>query len=98
MHAAHMDPNQPFRAASGQAERPIMVHRAIFGSLERFFAILLESCGGDLPLWLATLTLMVAALLAGAAAEPALLPKGQAAPERGFGIELELLSPARLLA
>jgi len=42
-----------YRAASGQAERPIMVHRAIFGSLERFFAILLESCGGDLPLWLA---------------------------------------------
>ena len=39
-----------YRAASGQAERPIMVHRAIFGSLERFFAILLESCGGDLPL------------------------------------------------
>ena len=37
-----------YRAASGQAERPIMVHRAIFGSLERFFAILLESCGGCL--------------------------------------------------
>ena len=30
-----------------------MVHRAIFGSLERFFAILLESVEGDLPLWLA---------------------------------------------
>ena len=33
--------------------RPIMVHRAIFGSIERFFAILLESCAGDFPLWLA---------------------------------------------
>ena len=42
-----------YRASHGGAERPIMVHRAIFGSLERFFAIMLESCGGDLPLWLA---------------------------------------------
>ncbi len=30
-----------------------MIHRAILGSLERFIAILLEHCGGDLPLWLA---------------------------------------------
>lgn len=34
-------------------KRPIMVHRAIFGSIERFFAILLESTAGNLPLWLA---------------------------------------------
>eukprot|EP01036_Dinobryon_divergens_P026560 gene26560-35228_t len=33
--------------------RPIMVHRAIFGSLERFFGVLLESSAGDFPLWLA---------------------------------------------
>jgi threonyl-tRNA synthetase len=31
--------------------RPIMVHRAIFGSLERFFGVLLESSAGDFPLW-----------------------------------------------
>ena len=30
-----------------------MVHRAIFGSLERFFGILVENCAGDFPLWLA---------------------------------------------
>ena len=42
-----------YRNSEGKDERPIMVHRAIFGSLERFFAILLESVGGDLPLWLA---------------------------------------------
>jgi len=42
-----------YRSSDGGELRPIMVHRAIFGSLERFFAILLESCGGDLPLWLA---------------------------------------------
>ncbi|KAJ1455946.1 hypothetical protein M885DRAFT_518845 [Pelagophyceae sp. CCMP2097] len=43
-----------YAASDGtRSARPIMVHRAIFGSLERFFAILLESCGGELPLWLA---------------------------------------------
>lgn len=33
-------------------KRPVMIHRAPFGSLERFIAVLLEHCGGDLPLWL----------------------------------------------
>ena len=40
-------------SADGSRERPIMVHRAIFGSLERFFGILTENCSGDFPLWLA---------------------------------------------
>lgn len=40
-------------SAEGTRERPIMVHRAIFGSLERFFGILVENCAGDFPLWLA---------------------------------------------
>lgn len=39
--------------AEGTRERPIMVHRAIFGSVERFFGILVENCAGDFPLWLA---------------------------------------------
>lgn len=39
-------------AAEGSRERPIMVHRAIFGSLERFFGILVENTAGDFPLWL----------------------------------------------
>lgn len=34
-------------------KRPVMIHRAPFGSMERFIAVLLEHCGGDLPLWLA---------------------------------------------
>ncbi|MEJ6638510.1 MAG: threonine--tRNA ligase [Crocinitomicaceae bacterium] len=34
--------------------RPVMIHRAPFGSMERFVAVLLEHCGGDFPLWLAT--------------------------------------------
>ena len=32
--------------------RPVMIHRAPFGSLERFIAILLEHTGGNFPLWL----------------------------------------------
>jgi threonyl-tRNA synthetase len=40
-------------AADGQRERPIMIHRAIFGSLERFFGILVENYAGDFPFWLA---------------------------------------------
>jgi len=39
--------------AEGTRSQPIMVHRAIFGSLERFFGILTENCAGDFPLWLA---------------------------------------------
>lgn len=33
-------------------KRPVMIHRAPFGSMERFIAVLLEHCGGKLPLWL----------------------------------------------
>jgi threonyl-tRNA synthetase len=42
-------------AADGSRQRPIMIHRAIFGSLERFFGILVENYVGDFPLWLAPL-------------------------------------------
>jgi len=38
--------------ADNSRKRPVMIHRAPFGSLERFIAVLLEHCGGDLPLWL----------------------------------------------
>ena len=36
----------------GEKHRPIMLHRALLGSIERFMGILLESTGGNLPLWL----------------------------------------------
>ncbi|NLC34157.1 MAG: threonine--tRNA ligase [Erysipelothrix sp.] len=38
---------------TGERKRPIMLHRAIFGSFERFFGILIEHFGGAFPLWLA---------------------------------------------
>ena len=44
-------------AADGSRQRPIMIHRAIFGSLERFFGILIENYAGDFPLWLAPVQL-----------------------------------------
>ncbi len=39
--------------SDNQRKRPVMIHRAPFGSMERFIALLLEHCGGNLPLWLA---------------------------------------------
>ncbi len=44
-------------AADGSRQRPIMIHRAIFGSLERFFGILVENFAGNFPLWLAPIQL-----------------------------------------
>jgi len=46
-------------APSGTKERPVMIHRAIYGSLERFFAILLEHHKGLLPFWLAPIQVRV---------------------------------------
>jgi threonyl-tRNA synthetase len=37
----------------GTAQRPVMLHRAILGSVERFFGILIEHCAGKFPVWLA---------------------------------------------
>lgn len=42
-----------FQGPDGSRERPIMIHRALFGSIERFFAILLEHYAGAFPPWLA---------------------------------------------
>ncbi len=42
-----------FVAADGSRQRPIMIHRALFGSVERFFGVLLEHYAGAFPTWLA---------------------------------------------
>ncbi len=53
------DPNLParfelrFTGEDGKDHQPVMLHRAIFGSLERFFGVYLEHCGGNFPTWLA---------------------------------------------
>jgi len=48
-----------YRAESGKDERPIMVHRALLGSLERFIGILIEQHAGAFPLWLAPVQMKV---------------------------------------
>ncbi|MBM3419313.1 MAG: threonine--tRNA ligase, partial [Bacteroidetes bacterium] len=40
--------------SDNQKYRPVMIHRAPFGSMERFVAVLLEHCAGDFPLWLSS--------------------------------------------
>jgi threonyl-tRNA synthetase len=42
-----------YKGADNQLHRPVMIHRAPFGSMERFIAILIEHTGGNFPLWLA---------------------------------------------
>lgn len=41
-----------YMGSDNQKHRPVMIHRAPFGSLERFIAVLIEHCGGNFPLWL----------------------------------------------
>lgn len=59
LSTVQVDPNLPerfgleFTDSDGQKKRPIMIHRALFGSIERFFAILLEHYAGAFPVWLA---------------------------------------------
>ncbi|MFF2812836.1 threonine--tRNA ligase [Streptomyces sp. NPDC058000] len=59
MSTIQVDFQQPKRfeleytAADGTKQRPVMIHRALFGSIERFFAVLLEHYAGAFPAWLA---------------------------------------------
>jgi len=41
-----------YTGADNKKHRPVMIHRAPFGSLERFVAVLIEHCGGNFPIWL----------------------------------------------
>lgn len=58
MSTIQLDFNLPERfgleytAADGSRQRPVMIHRALFGSIERFFGVLLEHYAGAFPLWL----------------------------------------------
>jgi threonyl-tRNA synthetase len=58
LSTVQIDPNLPerfdleFTAQDGSKQRPVMIHRALLGSMERFFAILLEHYAGAFPVWL----------------------------------------------
>ncbi len=60
-----VDFNEPERfdityiGEDGQPHRPIMIHRALLGAIERFFAVLVEHCAGAFPLWLAPTQVIV---------------------------------------
>jgi threonyl-tRNA synthetase len=64
LSTVQLDFNQPERfnlqytAADGTKQQPIMIHRALLGSIERFFAILLEHYAGAFPVWLAPVQVM----------------------------------------
>ncbi|WP_158916106.1 threonine--tRNA ligase [Caulobacter sp. S45] len=54
-------------AEDGSKQRPVMLHRAILGSFERFIGILIENYGGAFPLWLAPVQVVVATITSDAA-------------------------------
>ncbi|RJL34007.1 threonine--tRNA ligase [Bailinhaonella thermotolerans] len=75
-----------YQAADGSRRRPYMIHRALFGSVERFFAILLEHYAGALPPWLAPVQVV------GIPISDAHIPHLEevAARLRGHGVRVEI--------
>ncbi|RAY17197.1 threonine--tRNA ligase [Actinomadura craniellae] len=76
-----------FQAADGSRQRPYMIHRALFGSVERFFAILLEHYAGALPPWLAPV--QVVGIPIGDAHVPHLEKIAARLRERGVRVEVD---------
>jgi threonyl-tRNA synthetase len=70
----------------GAKHRPVMLHRAIFGSLERFIGILIEHYAGKFPLWLAPLQVVVCSIVTDAAP----YAEKVAAELRAAGLKTEL--------
>jgi len=68
MGTCQLDFNLPERldahyiGEDGQKHRPVMIHRAVFGSMERFIGILIENYAGKFPLWLAPVQAVVATI------------------------------------
>lgn len=64
-----MDMNLPERfdisyiGEEGEKHRPVMLHRAILGSIERFMGIFIENCAGNLPLWLSPEQVVIASVV-----------------------------------
>jgi threonyl-tRNA synthetase len=51
--------NLEYTGSDGQKHRPVVIHRAPFGSMERFIGILIEHYGGEFPLWLAPVQVVI---------------------------------------
>ena len=54
--------NLTYEGKDGKKHTPVIIHRAIFGSLERFYALLLEHFAGRLPLWLTPMQVIIMTL------------------------------------
>jgi threonyl-tRNA synthetase len=72
----------------GQRHRPVMLHRAILGSMERFIAILIEQYSGRFPLWLAPVQATVLTITGDA--DPYALEVAEAAAAAGLRVETDL--------
>ena len=89
-----VDLNMPERlgafyiAADGEKHVPVMIHRAIFGSLERFTGILIENYAGHLPLWLSPVQAVVATVVSDA--DDYAVEVAAALAEAGLRVETDL--------
>jgi threonyl-tRNA synthetase len=75
-----------YAAADGTAKRPIVIHRAIFGSFERFLGVLIEHFAGAFPTWLAPVQAMVLPITGNQAAYAEKV--GATLRDRGFRVEV----------
>jgi threonyl-tRNA synthetase len=75
-------------AGNSEKTTPVMIHRAICGSMERFIGILLEHHAGHLPLWLAPVQIVVCTITSDA--DPAAVEFVAAAKRRGLRVETDL--------
>lgn len=93
MSTIQVDFQQPKRfaleytAADGSRQRPVMIHRALFGSIERFFAVLLEHYAGAFPVWLAPV--QAVGIPIGDAHVPYLREFAAEAKKRGLRVEVD---------
>ncbi|MYS21222.1 threonyl-tRNA synthetase [Streptomyces sp. DvalAA-14] len=96
MSTIQVDFQQPARfhleytAADGSRQQPVMIHRALFGSIERFFAVLLEHYAGAFPAWLAPV--QAVGIPVGDAHVPYLQEFAAEAKRRGLRVEVDAAS------
>ncbi|WP_223773573.1 threonine--tRNA ligase [Streptomyces sp. 135] len=96
MSTLQVDFNQPKRfgleytSADGSKQQPVMLHRALFGSIERFFGVLLEHYAGAFPAWLAPVQAI--GIPVGDAHVPYLQEFAEEARRRGLRVEVDASS------
>ncbi|QXE37822.1 threonine--tRNA ligase [Streptomyces sp. GMY02] len=82
--------NLEYTAADGSKQQPVMIHRALFGSIERFFAVLLEHYAGAFPAWLAPV--QAVGIPVGDAHVPYLQEFAAEAKRKGLRVEVDASS------